>query len=100
MDSAYGEIYKRAMGQERPTGPSKNTFRKLLLPSISGEPSYTVLNTIEDFNRWKAEFSKKYNEAPEFDKSTPGKWEVTNPVFLKKQELYDKAIRGFGTKGD
>ncbi len=28
MDSAYGELYKRATGEERPTGPSKNKFRE------------------------------------------------------------------------
>lgn len=34
MDSAYGELYKRATGEERPTGPSKNKFRT--------EKEYTV----------------------------------------------------------
>jgi FKBP-type peptidyl-prolyl cis-trans isomerase (trigger factor) len=78
---------------------SKNTFRPILLPSIDGG-SYTEVPTFEKYAQWRAKFKSEYGQYPEFDKSDSKKWKVTNPKFVEKQQMYDKAVRGFGTKGD
>lgn len=78
---------------------SKNTFRPILLPSIDGG-SYTEVPTFEKYAQWRAKFKSEYGQYPEFDKSDSKKWKVTNPKFVEKQQMYDKAVMGFGTKGD
>lgn len=78
----------------------KNKFRPISLPAISGDIYRSEIDTLEKFNNWKKLFKEKYNEEPEFDTSDPEKWKVTNPKFVKQQQMYDKAVRGFGTKGD
>jgi len=100
MDSAYGELYKRATGEERPTGPSKNKFREVFLPNISGSPSSLRIDSIEKYKQYLQDFRKKYGEEPDFDKSIPDRWLITNPKYLEKKKIYDAAYSGFGTKGD
>jgi uncharacterized protein YdiU (UPF0061 family) len=78
----------------------KNKFRSISLPAISGDIYSSEISTLEKFNNWKKLFKEKYSEEPEFDKSDPEKWKVTNPKFVKQQQMYDKVVRGFGTKGD
>jgi uncharacterized protein YdiU (UPF0061 family) len=79
---------------------NRNKFRPISLPAVSGDIYRSEIDTLKKFNDWKESFREKYIEEPEFDKSDPEKWKVTNPKFVKQQQMYDKVVRGFGTKGD
>jgi len=125
MDDAYGEIYKRVTGVDRPTGPSKNKFRNseiklpnydmlpekrtdvnyadnkkvsIFLPSISGNGT-TGIYSKQDVDAYIEEFKKAFGEAPKFVVSGE-KIEIGNPKFAEKQELFRKAMSAFGTQGD
>ena len=125
MDDAYGEIYKRATGEDRPTGPSKNKFRNsetklpnydmlpekrtdvnyadnnkisIFLPSISGNGT-TGIYSKQDVDTYVEEFKKAFGESPKFV-VTGEKVEIGNDKFAQKQDLFRKAMGAFGTQGD
>jgi len=123
MDDAYGEIYKRATGVNRPTGKSQNRFRveklpnydmlpekrtdvkwadnnkiSIFLPSISGN-GVTGIYSKQDVDAYTEEFKKAFGEFPKFI-VTGEKVEIGNPKFSEKQDLYKKAMSAFGTQGD
>jgi hypothetical protein len=108
----------RDLGVKGISGHSKNKFRvpgygelpdlrndinyrqgvSINLPSISGN-GISVLYSKEDVKDWIEEFKKTFGETPKFE--IDGKIvKVTNPKFVEKQQMYDKAVKGFGTQGD